>query len=102
MYPPHGGYKIVHSKYCFEDCGHWDCMGCCYCPSEEYEEKSVDDFLAGTWEYDWLQDWHRGYVIECEKNRTEAIVKIIESEVGSTPEEIIEAIRKVKTEGRAW
>ena len=54
--PPHGGNTITHHPECFEDCGHWDCMGCCYCP-DEHDAAVVADLRAGE---GWLGQWFLG------------------------------------------
>lgn len=53
--PPHGGYKITHHELCFEDCGHWDCMGCCYCPDED--DVATVEIMLATKEQSWLAMW---------------------------------------------
>ena len=53
--PPHGGHKITHHELCFEDCAHWDCMGCCNCPDEH--DVAIVETLTATTDQEWLACW---------------------------------------------
>jgi hypothetical protein len=62
---PHGGYRITHHELCFEDCGHWDCMGCCYCP-DEYDVATVE-ILTATQNMEWLAWWFSDQIAQARK-----------------------------------
>jgi len=62
--PPHGGVKITHHELCLGDCGHWDCMGCCYCPEESDVE--VVETLTATKDAEWLAWWFSDQIEQAE------------------------------------
>lgn len=62
--PPHGGAKITHHELCLGDCGHWDCMGCCYCP-EDYDVECVKRMTATT-DVGWLGWWFSDQIAQAE------------------------------------
>ena len=62
---PHGGVKITHHELCFEDCGHWDCMGCCYCPEES--DVATVEALTATKDQEWLAIWFSDQIAAAEQ-----------------------------------
>lgn len=74
--PPHGGHKIVHYDLCVGDCGHWDCLGCCGCPSEDNGDlELVERILDRGFGHEWISDW---YANEQWKANQEIRTKILE------------------------
>lgn len=74
--PPHGGGQIAHHALCFGDCGHWDCLGCCGCPSDQSDIDTVA-MLTEDGSREWLAEWFCGEVADARRDERERIVRII-------------------------
>jgi hypothetical protein len=60
--PPHGGYPLRHHELCLGDCGHWDCLGCCGCPSDDGDVDTVETLQDQGFGHEWIADWYASQI----------------------------------------
>jgi hypothetical protein len=65
--PPHGGYPLTHHELCLGDCGHWDCLGCCGCPSDDADIDMVESLQDQGFGHEWISDWYADQIRKAEQ-----------------------------------